>query len=270
MKLVSKVVGAAILLAAFAAPGYAGEPGKTKLEPLYDYSHKYEKKTYVKKDGYTYSYTTSKADELNLKEYKRLKEAPKPQPKVVYYTTEPKQTQTYVYTEQKVYQQPPVTCGDYYKYQQTSTCVAPEPKKVITYGCVPTEPKCVHHQKVEAMPVAPVKPPVHMVVQNCDKVITRLKDTSDGQRRYSVCYSDLMHLSQKQRNTVLLDRMEKASVKACRDISMTLYSLRAKKDCAEDTMVAAVYEANLPGLVDAYYISTGKGRPTVKVGDPIM
>ena len=273
MRTASKVLGAIFLVAAIAGHASAGEPGKTTLKPLYDHSKtkiEYKKQTSTN----TYNYSTTQSDQLNLQEYKRLKNAPSPNT-VVYYTTttttyQPQETQKhYVYTEPKTV----VTCGDYYKYQHaTAGCVLPSPPppppQPEVKGCVHTnnvKHDCSDHHHAHN------KPPVYMKVESCgDKVIRRLSNTPSGERQYSVCYSDLNHLPEFKRNMALLDRMEQASVKACRDVSMTLYSLRAKTNCKNDTLANAVYEAKVPGLVDAYYVRTGKVRPKVHVGQPIM
>lgn len=281
MTFVSRIVAAAVLLTACAGPAFAGEPGKTKLQPLYGHPQtkvEVQKHSYVQQGGHSYTYTTSKSDALNLKEYKRLQDNPPPQPKIVYRAVTPQPYHSNTHTTY-TYTQPPVTCGDFYSYTHTAAgCVAPPPPPPPQpYRCVQPhtngytgQPCGTHYTKYAPEPIQPQHPPVYMKVESCgDKVIRRLKNTPEGQRQYSVCYSDLLHLPESQLNMALLDRMETASGKACRDISRS-YSLSAKRNCVEDTLVNAVYEANLPGLVDAYYIRTGKLRPKVHVGQPIM
>ena len=112
--------------------------------------------------------------------------------------------------------------------------------------------------------------PVALAVESCaDDIIERISDTRDGRKRYSVCYSDLNTMPLQERNLVLIKRMEEASERACDASSSVLYSIRAQRECEEETLQASVYEADLPGLVQAYHQVTGTYRPNVEVGRPI-
>lgn len=171
------------------------------------------------------------------------------------------------------------------------------PQPVVTYSAPPSPPPApvatpcyvpnpcaaapapvVTYQQLPAHPPVPVPYPTHQVerydwlaMEQCrEDTIRRLPNTRDGDRQYSVCYSDLMHLSAYDRNVELLDRIETASRRACRDQGISsFYSSRARRSCQEDATEDAVYSANLPGLVDLYNYREHGYTPNVEVGRPI-
>lgn len=269
-----KAVSVAVATLAFAGSAQAGEPGRT-LKPIYQPGHSASSshsQSYASSSGsaYSHAYASSgpnAADVRNQYELNRLASIPPSQQRVIY--TQPSSPVQH-YQPAPTYRPAPNNCNVQggYPCGHTGPVYHPAPQPPAQQPCPQyPQPGTVCHGGPN---FHPGYPPVFLDVKPCgDKIIKRISDTRDGQRRYSVCYADLNHLAPPDRNRILLDRMNDAAKKACRDASSVLYSLRAKKDCQEDTLEAAVFEANLPGLVDTYFAVTGKRHPTVRVGDPI-
>lgn len=258
---------------------------------------------------YTYTTTTTtQSDVRNQAETQRIINTPAPQPRVVYRQVQPAQ-QPQIVQQRYVTSVPQVqTCPTYapaptyrqtttYSYQSAPNCTvsAPQPAPVQTIARPCAVPTC----QVSAPPPRPVQvaprpcavpyaqtgyvqqqtyattcpvyaEPAAIQVSTCDgKIIEKMKDTRDGRKRYAVCYADLTHMSEVERNLILLERMEIAAEKACDERSSALYTIRAQRACEAEAVEAAVYDAHLPGLVDAWYSKTGKAQPKVTVGQPI-
>ena len=284
-----------------AAPALAGEGGKTALKPIYQPPVKQQVTTQsYSSTSYTTSHTVNdgRTTYLNQQENSRLLASPPPPPRTVVYQSGPTCGTTYTYSQGSVCgtaapRPAPAPCGSpcYTQAPAPRPMPAPTPVAAPCYSpCYTAAPAprpmpappapcynpCYNQQQpvtyVPAPPPPPQAPypPTWVHVESCgDKIIDRISDTRDGQRRYEVCFSDLLHLSDIDRNAILLDRIDIATGKACRDTSSVLYSIRSKRNCEEDTMERAVYEANVPGLVEAYNRKTGKRTPTVDVGRPI-
>lgn len=149
----------------------------------------------------------------------------------------------------------------------TNPCYQPNP-------CATTYHRPVAVPPPPPRPIAPPPPPRHdwLAYNDCGgKTIRRLKDGRNDERRYEVCFSDLNYAAPHDRNVALLERIELASKKACRDTSFSsLYYMRAQRECRSEATEDAVFSANVPGLVDYYYAKNGKRRPNVVVHDPVM
>ena len=146
-------------------------------------------------------------------------------------------------------------------------CYTPNP------CAAPPAPAVVYHQPAPAPQPAPqIVRYDWLAIEQCrENTIRRLSTSRDGERSYAVCYADLMHLSDYDRNSELLERIETASRRACRDQGISaFYSSRARRECRDEATEDAVYAANLPGLVDLYNHREGNYTPNVNVGRPIM
>ncbi len=272
MRIARFIAGAAMIASAFAMPAFAGEPGSS-LKPIYTppptYSHTpppaptyapAPTQSYSK--SYSHSSTTS-ADVRNQQQYNRLVATPPPPPRVVYRQVQP----TTTYTRPTTTYHPPAqpTCG-----YATTTCRTPAPHPAPPPPPPPPVSNCHYQAAPQGYPCGPqYQPPAYIGLDTCgDDVIKRLSNTRDGQRRYSVCYSDLKHLTEYDRNMILLERMEKAADKACRDHRSISYGLSARRDCEEESLEQSVYDAPVRGLVEAYNIKYNKRSPKVHVGKP--
>lgn len=295
MKLVLKLATACIAAATLAASAHADAAGKN-LKPLY--TAPTSKPAPVKTTTYrpttttsttTYRYTsptttTRISDALNRAETQRLISSPPPPPRVIYKQVAPQTVQRYTAPQPRPVQ----------RYAQPScpTYVQPAPHPMPAHCPVMAKPArpapvapppCYDghgnmlYSNTQTCPVHPQGAAYgpqngygYVQVNTCHgQTIERMDDTRDGRKRYSVCYADLTHLPSHDFHTKLLDRMERASDKACGRTTSVLYSIRAKRDCEEETLERSVYEAGMPGLIDTYYARTGKRRPNVSVGAPI-
>ena len=155
-------------------------------------------------------------------------------------------------------------CGTTTTYRVVRSVPAP----VVDPCANPCGAPVVHYAPPPPPPAPAPQPWVNFV--DCgDSVIRRLPNTRDGERSYEVCYSDLMHYSAYERNSELIERIETAAQRACRDSSSALYSLRASRNCRSEATEVAVYSADVPGLVEFYLAREGRPIPNVHVGDPI-
>lgn len=282
MKSTRVILGALAAFAAFSLPAFAGEPGPY-LKPYHP-----PVKTTTSSSSYSTSYSHSSSSyatsDLNRQAYDDLSRRQATAPKYVYTRPAPQPvnpcyqpnpcaapqttyttgavTRTYTQTPTTTYRAPapvnpcyqPNPCGT-----RTQTYTQPTPAYVPPPAYAPPPPY-----------IPPPAPPQWLAVNDCGhKVIRRLKDGRDGERRYEVCYSDLNHLSAYDRNSTLLERIELASRKACDDHGFSFYSRRGERKCRTDSTEDAIYAANVPGLVEFYYAKTGKRRPNVQVGAPI-
>ena len=293
MKLVWKLLSAGLALSAFALPGYADAPGK-KLQPIYappaPKPAPVQSRTYTTPPTTTYVYKSTaptQSDIRNQAEARRIVNTQQQQ-KVIYRQTvsQPHPAQT---TYRHVTTQVPL-CPTYSHNTQSTYTVrhapapthcavpAPQPRPVVHHAPQPQphHPCPAHGQTNHSHHTCPVHAPQQQVVyapipvETCHgKIIERLSNTRDGRKQYSVCYSDLTHLPPQDFSWALLERMERAADKACDQSSSVLYSIRAERECREETLERSVYETNMPVVVDAYLIKTGKRQPKVRVGDPI-
>lgn len=283
MKTSRSLFGAIAALAALSLPAFAGEPGpyfKPYSPPV---------KTTTSSSSYSYSSAQSSTSyetrNLNLQSYDQLSRTQSVAPKYSYTRPAPVNpcyqpnpcavpttsynttttTRTYVAPPAPVYRPAPTPAP------VVNPCYQPNPCGTVTRTYVAPAP----HQPTYVAPPPPVythpAPPVQwLAVDDCGhKVIRRLKDGRDGERRYEVCYSDLRQLSAYDRNTTLLERIELAAKRACDDTGFSFYSRRGERSCRNDATEDAVFAANVPGLVEFYYAKTGKRRPNVEVGAPI-
>ena len=160
------------------------------------------------------------------------------------------------------------TTRTYVRSVPTATpCYTPNP------CAAPPAPAVVYHQPAPApQPEPQIVRYDWLAIEQCrENTIRRLSTSRDGERSYAVCYADLMHLSDYERNSELLERIETASRRACRDQGISsFYSSRARRECRDEATEDAVYAANLPGLVDLYNHREGNYTPNVNVGRPIM
>ncbi len=147
----------------------------------------------------------------------------------------------------------------------------PPPPGRVVYVEVPQAQPVYRPQPVYHAP-QPQQPPVRIVeaprvyAAPCDKTIDRLRDTRDGERRYSVCYSDLLGFTEFDRNRILVERIERAADRACDVNSSSILSRygRAERACEREAVEEAVLAANVPGLGEYYF--RGQPRPNVTVG----
>lgn len=272
------MIGAALTLFALSFPAFAGEPGPG-LKPYAPKPKPHHVQTYEPTTSYSSSYSSSygsssssyATSELNRQSAERLAANP---PRTTSYSTSyssgysqnvpPK----YTYSQQPTYVQPAPT---YYP--------APTPNCGYQPTVCPTGPAPVYHPAPTYQPAPAPYPTGYqpapyghnwLNVDPCgDKTIRRLKDTRKGERRYEVCYADLMQLSAYERNERLLDRIELASKKACRDTSFAFYARRASRKCESEATEDAAYNVRIAGFADFYRAKMGIRRPDIHVGAPI-
>lgn len=293
MKLIWKLLSAGLALSALALPVYADAPGKT-LQPIYappapkpaPAPALVQSRTYTTQPTTTYVYrstTPSQSDIRNQAEARRIVTTQQ-QHTVIYRHVAP-QPQPVQPTYRYVTTQVPV-CPTY-SYQTRTTytvrhapapthCAVPAPQpRPVHPAPQPHHPCPAHGQTGYSKHTCPVHAPkqityVPIPVETCEgKIIERMSDTRDGRKQYSVCYSDLTHLPPQDFSWALLERMERASDKACEQSSSVLYSIRAERECREETLERSVYETKMPLVINAYLVKTGKRQPKVHVGDPI-
>ena len=78
-----------------------------------------------------------------------------------------------------------------------------------------------------------------------------------------------MQLTAYERNERLLERIEKASKKACRDSSFSFYSRRYENKCQDEATEDAAYNVRIAGFAEFYRAKKGIRRPDIHVGAPI-
>lgn len=278
-------IGAIAALAALSLPAFAGEPGPY-LKP---YTPPVQTTTIAPTTTYSYSTagtsTSYETRSLNMQSYDQLSRAQAAAPKYVYTRPAPVNpcyqpnpcavpTTSYRTVTTRTYVAPAPAPAPVYRSAPPAVvnpCYQPNPCAVPTRTYVPAPVPQPTYVPPPQPVYAPVPQPVHwLAIDDCGhKVIRRLKDGRDGERRYEVCYSDLNQMSAYDRNTTLLDRIQLAARKACDDTGFSFYSRRSERNCRNDATEDAVFAANVPGLVEYYYAKTGKRRPNVNVGAPI-
>lgn len=283
MHVFSKLIVSGLTAAALSVAAHAGEPGKgLKPQPIAPVQKQVTKTV---PPAPVYIQRSDATTQLNLSEERRLVTTAPPPGRIVYKRTyvEPRYTYTRQVSStcatdcvvQQPCQQTYSVCPTYAPAPQASPCVPP---KVVRYSARPQPTPCAgygypYQPAPQPAPIAqpPVYHPIARPVETCGAdIIERLSDTRDGRRQYSVCYSDINGYPVEERNLILLKRIEEASERACREAtSSVLYSLRARRDCEEETTEEAVFASNVPGLVRTYNVANGKYIPNVDVGRPI-
>lgn len=263
---------AAVSVAGMTA-AHAGEPGKKTLKRIYSAPtyHEPAPQTYYEPEP-TYS-QPGESDYRNQSELDRLNSIPAPKPTVRQVYTQPRTTYhapkpTY-HAPKPTYHPPKPT---YHAPKPTYHAPAPTyhpPKPQPPISHCGQQPSGHYGHGAPTCSVAVPHHPEWVPVKHCEKEIRRIKSTKDGRRRYEVCFSDLMHLPEHKRNYELLERMETAAKRVCRN-STSSFGTRYYRSCREESLEESVlHAAHVPGLVEAYYYKTGKKKPQVKVGKPI-
>ena len=214
-----------------------------------------------------YSYSSSSAGSYSSSSYSSASSSS--------YSYSSTPTRTYTTTSSGCYTPDPCTT---HRAPTTTTTTRTYVRPATSSPCYQPNPcdgaPVVHYQPAPAPAPAPAPHTTRydwLAIEECrENTVRRLPRTRDGERQYEVCYADLMHMSDYERNSELLERIETASRRACRDGLNALYSRRATRSCREEATLDAVYAANLPGLVDLYNHREGRYVPNVNVGRPIM